>query len=221
MRKLPVRVLRAGVAILLLAVFAGVLSFISALTVILTTFNGELDSVPDEVDCAVVFGAAVYGANRPGPAVVRRVAAAAELYSEGRVGRLFLTGGKGGPEDIYSEAEVMRREAILHGVPATDIVIEDQARSTLENIRLTRPLTDGCKSVVAISDQFHMARIRLLAAREGWNRLLLVPAQGRPPYEREVQSVLREVLGYVYYAYHLDVFVDSDQIIQWKTIETL
>lgn len=209
------RAWRVAVAVVLLGLFAGVLSFVSALAVVLWSFGGSGD-MEVHADCAVVFGAAVYGADRPGPAVVRRVETAASLYIDGKVQRLYFTGGKGGPQDVSSEAEVMSREAMRLGVPASAIVLEEQAHSTLENIRLTRPLTKGCTSVVAISDQFHMARIRLLARREGWNSLRLVPAQGRPPSAFETRSVLREVLGYMYYVLHFDALIETDQLRQWK-----
>jgi hypothetical protein len=82
-------------------------------------------------------------------------------------------------------------------------------------------LTHDCESVLAISDRFHMARIRLLASREGWNSLRMAPTRLRPPRAHEVRSSLRETIGYVYYALHIDAFVDAETIRSWRYNEPL
>lgn len=179
------------------------LSAASALGVIVSQFDGT-GAVPAE--CAVVFGAAVVGMDRPGPAMTRRIATAAELYRQGLVDRLFLTGGRGGNGLGESEAEVMRREAVAQNVRAEDIVLEELSRSTLENLRFTRNLTSDCSSVIGISDAFHLARIKLLASQIGWNSLQTYPTRGRPPAYLEDRSIIREMLGYVYYGYRIHAF---------------
>jgi len=161
--------------------------------------TGELPA-----DCAVVFGAAVYGLNQPGPAIVRRVGAAAELYRDGSVKRLFLSGGLGNG-NRKSEASVMRDQALRLGVSASDITLEEESHSTWENIANTKPLTEDCTSVIGISDQYHLARIELLSWRQGWGELQTFPAQDRPPVESEKRSLLREVLAFLYYIMFVDV----------------
>ena len=150
-------------------------------------------------DCAVVFGAAVHRTiddngnivSNAGPGIQRRVQAAVQLYREGKIAKIFMTGGKG---DAYglSEAEVMRDVALTMGVEDTAIVTETNARSTVENIRYTKPLTGSCSSVVGISDRYHLARIGYLAGREGWE-LSTYPAQGIPDRKFLMYSVIREI----------------------------
>src|SRR5262245_48386678 len=60
--------------------------------------TGELPA-----DCAIVFGAAVYGRSTASPALTRRTAAAANLYREGQIKRIIFSGGKGS-EGRSSEA---------------------------------------------------------------------------------------------------------------------
>lgn len=171
-----------------------------ALSIVIVSSFGGSSELP--ADCAVVFGAAVYD-DRPSPAILRRVSTAVDLYHRRMVKTLFLTGGKGS-RDRTTEARVMRRIAVRDGVDPRDIILEERARSTWENLLLTRPLTASCGSVVAISDEFHLARISLLAARQGWGMLQTVPA-GIPGSARaEARSVLREAAGYLYYALRLD-----------------
>ncbi|MDD4319646.1 MAG: YdcF family protein [Candidatus Peribacteraceae bacterium] len=151
-------------------------------------------------ECGIVFGAAVHplfdGERRvvgsvAGPGIARRVDTAVALYKEGKLQKLFMTGGRG--EGMRnSEAEVMRDRALQAGVDPEDIVTEGESHSTVENLLLTRPLTGSCSTVVGVSDRYHLARIEFLAARQGWE-LSTVPAQRRATANFEVWSVFREI----------------------------
>lgn len=189
------------IAIALVALIIG-----SAYGQILYSYDGSAD-LP--ADCGIVFGAAVYGQNKPGPAITRRTAAAARLWREGSVKRLFMTGGRG--EGVReSEAQVMKDLAMQLGVPGESIVMEDQSHSTWENIAFVKNLTSDCSSVVAISDGYHLARIKLLSRRQDWNELQTVPAvvpmEDRPPMYNDKPS-LREVSAYIYYAFYIDLLL--------------
>jgi len=177
-----------------------ILLFCSALMIVLTHFDGT-GSLPAE--CAVVFGAAVYGKSNPGPAIVRRVSAAAAFYRQGMVKTLIMSGGKGSA-NRESEARVMRAQALLQGVADKDIILEEQAHSTKDNILFSRPLAGSCATVVGISDQYHLARIELLARQHGWGNLKTIPAAIRPTTASERRSIVREALGYLYYAFRMD-----------------
>ncbi len=156
-------------------------------------------------DCGVVFGAAVQPlrngsgrviASQPGPAIRRRVMTAADLYKRGSLKKIFLTGGKGEGMRL-SEAEVMRREAISDGVKPGDLILESRSRSTEENIAFTKPLTGSCASIVAISDDYHLARITFLAWRSHW-KIQTFPASHASSSPLEEWSIPREVLGMIY-----------------------
>jgi uncharacterized SAM-binding protein YcdF (DUF218 family) len=170
---------------------------------VVQSFDGNAEF---PVECAVVFGAAVSRGSEPGPAIVRRVGEAARLYREGQIDLLILTGGKG-EGNRKAEAEVMREQAIAGNVRAEDIVLEDQARSTWENLVFAKNLTSGCSSVVAISDQYHLGRIRLLALRQGWRGLQTWPAQNHEPVGTERKGFLREVIAVLYYGLFLDTVI--------------
>lgn len=181
--------------------FTLLLSFFFVFSLIVRKASGDAH-LP--ADCGIVFGAAVSGYNQPGPAIVRRVTKAADLYREGSVHRLILTGGKGrGSGQSESEADVMRREILARGVPSDILVLEEQSHSTLENLLNTRNLTSACDSVVGISDGYHLARIELLAFQEGWGWLPTTPTNVHPPMRIELRSYLRETAAYLFYAFHL------------------
>jgi vancomycin permeability regulator SanA len=198
------RILRRLLILLIIAggtAAAGVITVLLAVYVIIYSHFDGTAELP--ADCALVFGAAVYAQSRPGPAITRRVAAAAALYREEKIQKLILSGGRG--EGVrHSEAQVMRAFAIELGVAGNDIIIEDESHSTWENIAHSKNLTSQCSSVVAVSDQYHLARIELLSWRQGWGDLQTVPAQDRPPEDSEKRSVYREVLAFIYYVFYID-----------------
>lgn len=175
-------------------------AFALALTVVITVigyivtqFDGNAEF---PVDCAVVFGAAVHGKGTAGPGITRRVTTASDLYHDGKVQRLFFTGGIG-DIDKESEAHVMRKVALLQGVDPEDITLEEEASSTIENIVFTQPLLEDCESIVGISDRYHLARIGFFA--DMYN----VPLQTHPSDTLstkafEVRSVLREGVALLY-----------------------
>lgn len=187
---------------------AGLLTALAVLGHIYNRFDGTA-MLP--ADCAIVFGAAVYGNSLPGPAIVRRVGAAAELYREGSVKRVILSGGKG-EGNRQSEAQVMLTQAVQQGILREDIVLEQDSHSTWENILYSRPHTEGCSSTVGVSDRYHLARIELLARRQGWDELTTAPAQGELMRSFERRSILREVAAYVYYAFHLDAIFPKNTV---------
>lgn len=185
------------------------LLFVTVYIVIRTHFDGS-GTLP--ADCAIVFGAAVYGYDTPGPAIVRRIGKAATLYRDGSINRFIFSGGVGKGSGLSdSEASVMRAEAERLGVRATDIILESNSHSTWENLLFARPLTVGCESVVGISDQFHLARIEFLAWRQGWGTLGTIPSEDRPPAISERASVIREMFAMVYYVFYLDVLFPGIQ----------
>ena len=81
---------------------------------------------------------------------------------------LIFTGGVG-VGDTVSEAEVGRRYAGKRGVPSEQTLVEPAGLSSGESMNTVASLmgSRGLRSVVLVSDPFHMLRLRILAARLG------------------------------------------------------
>ncbi len=182
---------------------AAIIVFAVEIRIVVAGFAGTA-TLPAE--CAIVFGAAVHPVydpagtmieNQSGPGIRRRMLTAVELYRQGLVKTLFLTGGTGDGM-VRSEAQIMKQYALLRHVPEQDILVEDQSASTKENLLNTRPLVEHCSSVVGISDRYHLARIAFLARQQGWD-LPTFPAREIPTRPFEIRSVLREAAGMVWY----------------------
>ena len=190
---------RRLVRVLLFFLLFGLSLLVTTICIILSRFGGTAQ-LPSE--CGIVFGAAVYG-SRPSMAVMRRVDRAADLYRQHMLDKIFVTGGKGNGARL-SEAAVMKTRLVSENVSPAGIVVEDKARSTWENLLFTRPLTAGCRSVTGISDAFHLARIELLARRQGWRMIRTYPAPRPESFRLELRGFEREIAAYLYYALRLD-----------------
>jgi vancomycin permeability regulator SanA len=149
---------RSALLVVLAASLAPVAVMMLCITLVLSGFRGSAQ-LPAE--CALVFGAAVHSVSDPGPAILRRVQTAADLYRAHQIERLIFTGGKGS-DTQQSEADVMRAVAIADGVDDTSILTENDSNSTWENIAHSKKYLNDCSSVIAISDRYHLARISFI-----------------------------------------------------------
>jgi vancomycin permeability regulator SanA len=109
---------------------------------------------------AVVLGAAVWSGNIPSPTLSSRVDKALELLDNGFVGQIVFTGGKAPGE--LPESEVAYEYAIVKGVDASKLIIEDSTSSTADQMRWIKNnlITDGISSgdIIIISDAYHLPR---------------------------------------------------------------
>ena len=125
---------------------------------------GDKVFVPDELfqaDIAIVFGITTW--RRP-------VEKAVALYRSGLARRLLFTGGFN-PRIDAIEAAAMADEALRLAVPAADILVEDQATNTSENLDFSRRCIEAnlgletINSILLVAIQFHMRRVLMTARR--------------------------------------------------------
>lgn len=135
-------------------------------TMVLVERAGRRDEA-QKADAIVVLGAAQY-VGRPSPVLRARVDHAVSLWKRGLAPTLILTGGIG-LGDTTSEAAVARKYAISKGVPDRAIVLEINGRTTSESMRAVARIMEDRerKSVILVSDPFHMLRLSILARRHG------------------------------------------------------
>lgn len=121
----------------------------------------------EHADAALVLGFALADDGSARPQLVGRIAHAVDLYKRGVVAKLVLSGGVG--KNGHTEASVMRDLALAAGVPPDALVLDEDARSTIENFACARPLLDrlGAHSVLVVTEPWHMTRAMLLARRHG------------------------------------------------------
>lgn len=118
----------------------------------------------------VVMGAGIRG-TEPTLSMSDRLNAALNWLDAHPDGMLIVSGSQA-QDEVTSEAAVMRDWLLKHGVNRRQILFEDQARSTLENIRYSLALIeqnggDPCGRVAFVSSEYHLCRIRLIARHLG------------------------------------------------------
>lgn len=156
-------------------------------------------------DAIVVFGAAEY-AGRPSPVFRARLDHAFDLFKKGIAPVIITTGGKGG-EPQLSEGGVGRDYLIQRGVPDDRVIAETQSDDTSQSAARVGNImrTNGFRTCVAVSDGYHMFRIKQMLAEQG------IEAYGapRPEYRstssrQRFQDTMHEVVGYMLWKMRFD-----------------
>jgi len=132
-------------------------------TMLYLAIDGSRDDTAP-ADAALVLGFALAPDGSAQPQLQGRMAHAIDLYKHGTVKRLVLSGGA--TKNGHTEAGVMRDLARAAGVPAEALVLDEAARSTIENFACSRPLL-GSARVLLVTEPWHMTRAELLAKRHG------------------------------------------------------
>ena len=153
-----------------------------------------------EADAAVVFGCHVYADGRLSYALEDRVRSGIDLYQAGLVQYLIMTGGPG-DGDVH-ETEAMRDFADAAGVPRERILIDRNGWNTDRSVSETVPLFHDrhFEKVLAVSHSFHLPRIKLAYARQGWD-VFTVPAHQQYRLRNESFLLARETAAL--WAYYL------------------
>ena len=177
---------------------AGGLLFLSAAGFVLSHYDSQFQG---KAACGVVFGAAVWKDNVASHAMYDRVLAGVDLYKEGKVDCLILSGG---PSRIgHHEADVMRELALYKHVPREVLRLDYKGINTLATLK---NLPEDVKSFVMVSNDFHLARIKLLSWRLGIEEVRLQNAKYRNGrYQKEPFFAFREVVATIFYFFNFQI----------------
>jgi uncharacterized SAM-binding protein YcdF (DUF218 family) len=155
-------------------------------------------------DAIVVFGAAEY-AGRPSPVLRARLDHAYDLFAQ-HLAPVVITTGGAADDPSFSEGGVGRDYLIRRGVPERDLIAETQGSDTAQSAaRLGVILrTNGMHSVLAVSDEYHVFRIRKLLEHEGVQVHVAPRPNSRPQGGwRRFVAVLREAASYLLWKLHI------------------
>ncbi len=162
--------------------------------------EGRKAPSPEPPAAVVVLGAGVNG-QTPSLSLRTRLDAALTYLEENPDIPVVLTGGQGYGEDI-TEAACMYAYLTRHGVDARRLILEEQAGSTVENLTFSRPLLiqagvdPSADTVAVVTNDFHIARAKLLASKTGYGRATGVGAP-LPWVHLEINYYLREAFAMV------------------------
>ena len=140
----------------------------------------ELAAV-EHAEAGLVLGAQVKPDGTPSAMLADRIAAAADLYHAGKVDKLLLSGDHATWE--YDEVGAMRKELQDRGVPSEDLFTDHAGFNTWDSAQRARRVF-GVRSVVIVTQRFHLSRALFAAHRAGLN------ATGYPADRRQYGRVM-------------------------------
>ena len=120
-----------------------------------------------KADKVIVLGYALDD-DRASETLLNRISEAYDYAKEYPESKLIVTGGLTG-KNTKSEAEVMKSILMSYGVDSIRIFEEDQAKSTIENMRFCKDFLASEDKVVVISSNYHCLRAKVLAKKMGYS----------------------------------------------------
>jgi uncharacterized SAM-binding protein YcdF (DUF218 family) len=156
-------------------------------------------------DAIVVFGAAEYS-GRPSPVYRARLDHALELF-EHRVAPVIITTGGAAADPQYNEGGVGHDYLMHRGVPDASLIAETQGSDTAQSATRVAVImrANHMQSCVAVSDAYHVFRIRQLLEHEGVQVFVAPRPDSRPhSWPQRGEAMLREAMSYVLWQMHVN-----------------
>lgn len=141
---------------------------------------------------ALVLGAGLRHDGTPTRVLQDRVVTAVDLYHQGKVKRLILSGANRGPKK--NEAKAMARAAEELGVPQTALILDENALTTLENCQQSAKRLQ-IKQAIVVSQGFHLPRALYLCEHFGIKSIGLRADRGAYSLRAQITWHLRELFA--------------------------
>jgi len=160
-----------------------------------------LNDRADKADVAIILGNAVYPDGRLSPWLKGRVDAALKLYREGRIKKIFASGGIAMSPDErgYPEGDAMKKYLVAHGVPEEDVIADNYGRNTYLTAKdfIAWNRQYHYTSAIVVSQFYHITRSKYILRKLGFANV--GNATSRDFRWGDVGSTLREVPAFYKY----------------------
>lgn len=157
--------------------------------------NKAESTVTEKADVGIILGASMWG-DEPSPGLRERLQHGLKLYEDGLYKSIIVSGGLDAPGLKYTEAEGMRNFLVANGVPEQNILLENEATSTYENLLFSKRIMKehGFKSAIIVTHDYHGTRSLEVAHTLGYDHpALSITTSSVLPM---VKHKSREVLAY-------------------------
>ena len=182
--------------LLLLAVAGALLLFFGVTGSRIVRAAAEVPS--RKADVIAIFGAAEY-AGHPSPVFRARLDHGYELFEKGFAPVVITTGGSAQDPD-FSEGGVGKEYLLRRGIPEQALIAETQGSDTAQSAARVANImrTNGMHSCIAVSDVYHVFRIRALLEHEGIEVQVAPRPESRPRHLWDrFAAVMREAASYL------------------------
>ena len=155
-------------------------------------------------DAIVVLGAAEYS-GRPSPVYRARLDHAYDLFQRGLAPVVITTGGAAA-DPHYNEGGVGHDYLMHRGIPEQDLIAETQGSDTAQSAARVGVIlrANHMRSCLAVSDEYHVFRIRKLLEHEGV-QVFVAPRPDSRPHSawQRFLAVSREAASYLAWRLHV------------------
>jgi uncharacterized SAM-binding protein YcdF (DUF218 family) len=157
----------------------GYVSFLLVSFVLYAWVYGQLAGLVSRADFVIVLGAGLGKRGQVTPLLASRLDRGRQVW-EGLAARggspvLIVSGGQGGDEPV-PEAEAMAAYLTGRGFPAGSLALEDQSRTTAENLAFSKAIMDADQRggpggrgprCVIVTSSYHVFRAAIIARKAG------------------------------------------------------
>ncbi|MEM7336521.1 MAG: ElyC/SanA/YdcF family protein [Chloroflexota bacterium] len=159
---------------------------------VIWNYGRFINTIPDTPHrpIGIVFGAQVLGNGRLSDALQDRMDVAIQLYHEGKVDALLLSGDNRFVE--YDEPSSMMAYAIANGVPEAALHPDFGGRRTYDTCYRAKHIFE-VETAVLITQEFHLYRALLLCRQMGVDSVGV--SASLQPYIRDRYFAVRELLA--------------------------
>ena len=140
----------------------------------------------------LILGASIEHNGQPSLGLLNRLKTGADLYKQGKVHTLMITGDDG--QFVSNEIQPMENTLFALGVNRNDIVVDGHGYRTYESCRRAKYVY-GIDQAILITQRFHISRALFLCERLGMDVYGAVAPAGEP--KATFKSTLRDILASV------------------------
>ncbi|HEM2542025.1 TPA: YdcF family protein [Streptococcus suis] len=170
------------------------ISYAASISMLYTTssFVNLVNLFPGKLDYVVVLGAGLIG-DKVTPLLASRIDKGIAIYQKHPGSKLIMSGGQG-PDEIIAEGQAMANYALEQGIPAEDIIIENQSTNTEENLKFSHALMKSGSRFALVTNYYHVFRALLLARKL---KIKCIGYGAKTKFYFSLNAFIREFVGYV------------------------
>ena len=157
-----------------------------------SSFINLVNLFPGKLDYVVVLGAGLIG-DKVTPLLASRIEKGIAIYQKHPGSKLIMSGGQG-PDELMAEGQAMADYALEQGIPAEDIVIENQSTNTEENLKFSYALMKPGSRFALVTNYYHVFRALLLARKL---KIKCIGYGARTKFYFSLNAFIREFVGYL------------------------
>ena len=130
-----------------------------------------------QADYLLILGGPLEG-DKPSELLYERSKTAAEYLNEHPDMKAVCSGGIKGKHQKLSEAQIMKNALLELGIAEERILLEEKAKTTLQNFRYTKELVGADAKVIYVTSAFHIWRSTYIMEKAGVNYIPLPAPDG-------------------------------------------